>query len=74
MTRIWKRRLDANDDVGVISAMRNTKKGRLGRPSINAKIVNDALVSVPARHRLTLLHASAATGFFDFNLMARAKA
>ena len=47
----------------MISAIRNRKKGRVGRPSIDAKIVNDALVPVLAQHRQTLRHASAATGF-----------
>ncbi len=64
VTRTWKRRLDANEDVGAMSAIRNRKKGRVGRPSIDAKIVNDALVSIPARHRQTLRHASGATGFW----------
>ncbi len=63
VTRIWKRRLDSDDDVGAISDIRNSKKGHVGRPSIDAKTVNDALVSVPARHRQTLHHASTATGF-----------
>ncbi len=63
MTHIWKRRLDTDEDVGAISDIRNRKKGRVRRPSIDAKIVTDDLVSVPARHRQTLRHPSAATGF-----------
>ncbi len=61
VTLIWKRRLYENDDVALMSAIGNRKKDRVGSPSIDTKIVNDALVSVPAQHCQTLRHASAGT-------------
>ncbi len=72
-TRISKARLDANDKVGGMNAIRNRKKGRVGRPSIYAKIVNDAFVSVPARHtrRCTIRPQRLD---FRFKLLALAKA
>ncbi len=63
VNRIWKRRSDADEDVGPISAMMNRIKDPVCRPSIDAKIVNDALVFVPVRNRQTLCNESAATEF-----------
>ncbi len=63
VTRTWKRWYNADDDLGAISGIRNRKKCFVGRLSIDAKIDNDALVSVPARHRQKLRHAPAATVF-----------
>ncbi len=54
--------MDAEDKFDATRVMRSSQKGRVGRRIIQAKTVQDALVSIPARNRKTIRHASEATG------------